>query len=128
MNYKSLNSYLLSLVILQTKHEEEKLIGNLETIRNILFSTMRVKCKQNNINITKQIDKIWNEFVVLSDGVEVSEIAFALQLIITNPNKNKYKNLTKLALETAKEYRFSKDEQVVNAKALIYEFMNRSNK
>lgn len=125
MNYKSLNSYLLSLVILQTKHEEEALKGNLETIRNYLFVNLRVKCKQNNINITKQIDKIWNEFVELSDGVEVSEIAFALQLITTNQNKNKHKNLTKLALETAKEYRFSKDEQVVNAKALIYKFMNR---
>ena len=103
MNFKSLNSYLLSLVILQTKHEEEALKGNLETIRNNLFVTMRVICKKNNINITKQIDKIWNEFVILSDGVEVSEITFALFLIINNPNRNRHKILTKLAFETAKE-------------------------
>ena len=127
MNYKSLNSYLLALVILQTKHDEElPLTGNIETIRNNLFVTMRTKCKQNNINITKQIDKIWDELVVLSDGVEVSEISFALQLIITNPNRNKHKSLTKLAFETAKEHRFSKDEQVANAKSLVYKFMNRS--
>ena len=124
MNYKSLNSYLLSLVVLQTKHEELPLTGNLETIRNNLFVTMRIKCKQNNINITKQIDKIWNEFVILSDGVEVSEITFALFLIINNPNRNKHKSLTKLASETAKEYRFSKDVQVKSAKALVYKFMN----
>ena len=49
MNYKSLNSYLLALVILQTKHEELPLTGNLETIRNNLFVTMRVICKKNNI-------------------------------------------------------------------------------
>jgi len=129
MNYKSLDSYLLSVVLLTGKHNDRQLTGDLLILKNRLLLEMRTICLSNKINIVTRIDKIWKQFVALSDGkTEVSEIMLALQLITTNRNKNKHKEITTLALNIAKEHRFSKDEHIKNSKVLVHKFLHGETK
>jgi hypothetical protein len=129
MNYKSLDSYLLSVVLLAGKHNDRELTGDLLALKNRLLLEMRTICLGNKINIVTRIDKIWKQFVALSDGnTEVSEVMLALQLITTNKNKNKHKMITALALNIAKEHRFSKDEHIKNSKMLVHKFLHGEDK
>jgi len=129
MNYKSLDSYLLSVVLLAGKHNDRELTGDLLALKNRLLLEMRTICLSNKVNIVTRIDKIWKQFVALSDGnTEVSETMLALQLITTNKNKNKHKMITALALNIAKEHRFSKDEAIKNSKVLVHKFLHGEDK
>jgi hypothetical protein len=129
MNYKSLDSYLLAVVLLAGKHNDREITGDLLTLKNRLLLEMRTICLSNKVNIVTRIDKIWKQFVALSDGkTEVSETMLALQLITTNKNKHKHKIITALALNIAKEHRFSKDEHIKNSKALVHKFLHGEEK
>jgi hypothetical protein len=130
MNYKSLDSYLLSVVLLAGKHNDRELVGDLLALKNRLLLEMRTICLSNKINIVTRIDKIWKQFVnIASDGeCEISEIMLALQLIVANKNRHKHKAITKLALEIAKEHRFSKDEAIKNSKVLVHKFLHGEDK
>lgn len=123
MNIKALQGYILAFSFLEMYKQEHKDLGDLTLIDNHIQIMMR-KHKRNKISFESLLSKGWNFFDEYcgKKEAEMSVLAFILQLIIKNPNKDKNKALTNLAIQINKKELFSKDEAILNAKILVNRF------
>lgn len=128
MKLQSVQGYLLATAFLNIYKEENEIVGKLKGI-HIFLQQLSMTYMRKGLNINKQLDIIWKKFEQLTNNDErnVSLLTFVFQLIVKNPNKNKYKVLTNLAFELSKEKRFSKEESELEAKKLVNKFYGLSN-
>lgn len=123
MKMKAVRGYILATSFLNMYAEEHEIVGDLIPIRATLNAIVNRYVNRSKVNILKEVEKTWEYFSnCVGEEYTVSVLTFCLQLIIKNPDRDKYKMLTSLALKLNKEHLFSKDEEVRNAKLLINKF------
>lgn len=111
-------------------HQEDKglMTDNLKKLLFLLDKEVRRLILRTKINPNKQVMKAYDKFQAISidgkveDEIEVKGVPFALRLLYRIPNKEKYKQLVKIALDEDKNWKFSSDENVKNAKYIVDRF------
>lgn len=123
MKPHAVRGYILATSFINMYAEEHEIVGELVPIRATLNATVAKYIRKNKINIMREVTKSWDYFTkAVGESYTVSVLTFCLQLIIKNPDKDKNKQLTALAMRLNQEHLFSKDEEIKNAKALINKF------
>lgn len=123
MKVKAIQGYLLSYNFMLCYKEEKAPLNDLALIDKHL-EVIVTAYKRKDINMKKHLHKGWDFFGKYVEDEErpVSVLAFIVQLIIKNPDKNKYKALTNLAIKLNNEKMFSKDSLIFDAKVLVNRF------
>lgn len=119
---KSNQGYLLSTGILNIYSEDNKstMSKELIAIRKDLKNITR-SIKIEGVDIREEIRIAWKHFSSSSEITSISELSFALQLVIKNPIvRDRF--LTERCRKLSREHMFSKDTDVKNSKILVNEF------
>lgn len=123
MKIKAIQGYLMAYNFMQCYKEENTLTDDLKHL-NYHLELILSSYKRKNINLRKNLKIGWDFFGNYVEDKEkpVSILAFIVQLIIKNPDKEKYKTLTSKAFELNKQKRFTKDALIFDAKVLVNRF------
>lgn len=123
MKIKAIQGYLMAFNFMQCYKEENTLTDDLKLL-NYHLEIILSSYKRKNINLRKNLKVGWDFFgnYVQDQEKPVSILAFIVQLIIKNPDKEKYKVLTNKAFELNKQKRFAKDSLIFDAKVLVNRF------
>ena len=128
----SLQGYTIALGYLVEYETENELKGDLQMVKfllqNLVFvkTTKESRSKKQDVKTImlslakKGYDKIVE--ITKNDEVEVSCLKFCLQLITKNPNKDKNKELSFLALKLERDNMFSRDLDMINARMVVNKF------
>lgn len=123
MKIKAIQGYLMAFNFMQCYKEENTLTDDLRHL-NYHLELILSSYKRKNINLRKNLKVGWEFFgnYVQDQEKPVSILAFIVQLIIKNPDKEKYKALTNKAFELNKQKQFTKDSLIFDAKVLVNRF------
>lgn len=127
MKKQSLQGYCIALAFINMYEADDNKMDDIHhKIKHELAKLVFVWKKKGH-NILKQIETAWFDFErMVGQEYTVSALPFALQLIIKNPNKDKHKILTNLALEANKMFLFKSEEEIKNSKKLINQWYGLS--
>lgn len=131
MKPKSLQGYTVALAFLEEYQTENELKNELATVKMLLqqlvFTKVSKIARQQKKDFKKVLlsisEKGWIEFEkIAGKDTVVSCLKFVLQLISKNPDRDKHKMLTSLSINLESENRFSRDEDMVNARDVVNRF------
>jgi hypothetical protein len=123
MKIKAVQGYLMAYNFMLCYKEENTPKNDLALIDKQLEVIVN-SYKRKDINMKKHLKLGWEFFgnYVGDEEKPVSVLAFIVQLIVKNPDKNKYKALTNLAIKLNDDKKFSKDSLIFDAKVLVNRF------
>lgn len=123
MKVKAVQGYLMAYNFMLCYKEENTPKNDLAMINKHLEVIVN-SYKRKDINMKKHLKLGWDFFgnYVGDEEKPVSVLAFIIQLIIKNPDKNKYKDITNLAMKLNDDKKFCRDSLIFDAKVLVNRF------
>ena len=120
MKPKSIQGYSIALAFINMYEADGNTMDEIHYQIKHELSKLVFVWRQKGHKILKQIETAWFDFErMVGQNYTVSALPFALQLIVKNPNKDKHKKLTDLAIQANKMFLFKNEEEIKNSKKLI---------